>query len=95
MFNRAMVFNGGMPKLAAQGDGWLSAAKPTRNITDSNQNIPLTAILGGVWSHTVTVTRADTTPDGATVIAAAVPAGGDRWFFVSRTSATNIDYLGV
>jgi len=24
-----------------------------------------------------------------------VPAGGNRWFFVSRTSATNIDWSGV
>lgn len=94
MFSSAMVFSKGMPKLASAGDGWLGQPVVTRNSTDSNQTIGLAAFLGGVWSHTVSTARNDTTPPAADIIAA-LPNWGIGDSFLVYVSAPGAGTVGI
>lgn len=91
-FTRASVFEGGIPRKARAGDGWLAFPKVTGQSTDSNQVISVAAIVGGLYKRTGANTSRTDTTDTAVNILAAMPEmdiGSVYMFLVANQTGTN------
>lgn len=97
MFSRPVVYQGGMQQKAQAGDGMLAAPRVSVQSTDSNQVIPVSAILGGVYVRAGTNTSRTDTTDTAVNILAAMDGMDDGDTFVliiGNTTASTLTIAG-
>lgn len=97
MFVRPQVFEGGMPRKARGGDGFMMFPRKTSRTTDANSTITVPAILGGLYVRSGTNTnRTDTTATAAAILAemTEMNVGSVYMFMVANQTANTLVIAG-